>query len=445
MKGFDAAALEDMLALLHDEKLIKFVQEHLHEYRYRDEFLEEPMPQGVDPAFLWELVSFVRRMTGRPTVRELGEGSDAQPIGNQSFWTATPDMIARLNDIVSRSNPSSHLSLSLARMGSRPAVQQLVLEELEAAAYRDGVGIEREQLREVVFDGRVPEAPEEQLFANMRALMDELETLARKPASVELFLAMHERLAEGTQMLRAEANLSPTPKAAVVIRSQDELFASIVRGCENPCAWGPHPLFGILLNADTAWVTPSFSHFNGLMELPIRWRSYHAIGVPALCWVPLSKMRLDWERQLVGPPEVPMRYGEALVTSSFGVDSTPYSQQIVRFLDAGLDRLERIVARIEKADTRCKQAVAQDGRLTLRQKQLLADLVDDPSRVIDVGSYKRRFDIAASTARGDLTHLVSLNYLLTEFSAKKQVFRLRPSLALDLANHKAVSTPASNA
>ena len=150
MKGFaDAAALESALALLHDAELMEFVQEHQHNYLYRADFMKEPMPGDADPALMWELVSFVRRMAGRPTVRELNK---SQPIGRQCFWTATPEMIAGLNDIVSRSNPSAQLTQSLARLSTRPAIQQLALEELEAAGYRDGVDVEHEELREIVCD-----------------------------------------------------------------------------------------------------------------------------------------------------------------------------------------------------------------------------------------------------------------------------------------------------
>lgn len=442
MKGFaDAAALESALALLHDAELMEFVQEHQHNYLYRADFMKEPMPGDADPALMWELVSFVRRMAGRPIVRELNK---SQPIGRQCFWTATPEMIAGLNDIVSRSNPSAQLTQSLARLSTRPAIQQLALEELEAAGYRDGVDVEHEELREIVCDKRAPETPEERLFANARELIEEIEELASEPFNVELIAYMHERLALDTKGLRVEPRPSPAPKTSVPSPPSDQLLESIVAGCENPCLWGPHPLFGALINADTIWVTPAFERFNGLMELLIRWRSYYAIGVPALRFVPLSKMRLDWERRLVGPPDAPMRYGEALVVSSFGVDSTPYSQQMIHFLDRGLNRLERIVARTEEIGERCKHLIFEDRRLTLRQKQLLADLVDNPLLVVDVGMYEKRFDIAASTARADLTRLVSLNFLLTEFSAKKQVFWLRPDISRVLASRSAASTPASS-
>lgn len=119
------------------------------------------------------------------------------------------EMIAGLNDIVSRSNPSAQLTQSLARLSTRPAIQQLALEELEAAGYRDGVDVEHEELREIVCDKRAPETPEERLFANARELIEEIEELASEPFNVELIAYMHERLALDTKGLRVEPRPSP--------------------------------------------------------------------------------------------------------------------------------------------------------------------------------------------------------------------------------------------
>lgn len=431
MTEYHTADTERFLALLHNKDVLEFIQKHQHTYCYREEFMEKAMPAGLNAAFMWELMSCARRLAGRPLVME--SGNKSLPLHNQSFWTATPDMITGLNDIVSRCHTLSGLSLSLERLKTRSSVQHLVLEELEAAAYRDGIYIEHESVRELLCDDRPPETPEEQLLTNALSLMHNIKSYAAQPISIEMLLNMQTLLRKDAELAQSSSPyLPPTPRMTTAPPDRSKTLASIVKGCENPCQWGPHPLFGVLMNADLIWITQPFSQFNGLMEVLIRWRSYYEIGIPALRFVPLSKMRLDWERRLVGPPEAPMRFGEALVESSFGVDSTPYIQQIISFLEAGLKRVERIVGRIDEADARCKNFIAQDGRLTLRQKQLLISMVDDPDLVIDVGSYEKRFDIATSTARNDLTNLVHLNLLLTGFHGKKQLFWPRPDLVRTL-------------
>ncbi|WP_270297751.1 hypothetical protein [Eggerthella sinensis] len=427
MTEFDAATTESILALLSDEDFMAFIQEHQHEYSYRESFLRTHMPCGLDPAFVWEFLSFMRRMAGKPLVRETN-ADGIVPLSNHSFWTATPDMIAGLNDIVTRTNPSAKLSRSLDRLGNRSAVQQLVLEELEAAAFRDGIDIERDRIREIVCEEYQPACAEERLFANFVAISRRIGEKAEEPPSIETFANLHESLQEGAEGLEPVPFHAPAPRMSTPKSSPEDTLASVAKGCKRPCQWGPHPLFGILLNADIIWVRSPFVRFNGLMELLIRWRSFHAIGVPALRFVPLSSMRLTWERRLIEPPEAPMRYGEALVASAFGIDSTPYIQQIIQLLGSGLDRLERIVQRVEASDERCKRMIEEDGRLGLRQKNLLHDMIDDPTLIIDVSSYERRFDIATSTARTDLTRLVSLNLLFTEFRNNKQFFWLRPDI-----------------
>lgn len=424
MAHFDTAELERFLELLDDEGFMAFVQEHQHIYCYRNDFVQGRMPNDLDPEFMWEFVSFVRRMAGKPLVRESGPNGHVPP-NRQSFWVTTPAVIAGLNDVVRRCSSSSQLSLSLFRLRARPAIQQLVIEELDAAAFRDGVRIERETLRELLCEGRQPETAEERLIANAISLAQDAEAHFSEPASAELFRHLNDHLQDGIGTIELRPYSPPTPHMSIALPEKAGILEFIAHSCESPCSWGPHPLFDVLLNADSIWATAPFERFTGLTEMPIRWRSYHAVGVPALCFVPLSRMRLDWERRLIEPPEAPMRFGEAIVESRFGVDSTPYIQQIIQFLNAGLERVERIVSHIDEVDERCKQLIAQDGRLTLRQKQLLADLVDDPARMVDVASYKKRFDIATSTARSDLVRLVALNLLSTEFQNKKQRFWLR--------------------
>lgn len=431
MSTLSPAVQESFLELLHNIEIIRFAQEEMYTYRYRDEFCAMPMPDDIDPEFMWEFVSFLRCMTGKPSVRAMVEGGAAS-LSEHSTWTTTPDMFATLNDIVSRANRCSQLWLLLEQLQKRPSAQQLIVEELEAAAFRDGIILERETLRELVCENRPPCSNEEQVLSNTLSLVRDLDTLATEPPSVELFHHLYSRLEQGVESLSLVPYRQPCALPVAHTQTKREALEGVVKGSLVSCSWGPHPLIDTILNADVLWMMHPFEQFNGILEVLIRWRSYYAVGVPALCFVPLSKMRLDWERRLIGSPEAPMRFGEALVVSSFGMDSTPYIQQIINFLDRGLDRLTRIVNRIDEADAHCKKIIAQDCRLTLRQKQLLEAMIDNPDLIIDVSTYESRFDVVASTARNDLTRLVSLNLLFSEFKNKKQLFWARPDMARNL-------------
>ena len=429
--ALDGETARQITGLLHDPEFVAFMQEapedYLHHVRPED-FEGKLLPHGMDATLAWEFVSFARRMAGRPTVAEINAEAHL-PLDRHSFWTMSTGVVARFSEIANRSTSSSALWSRLEALQNRPRALAAIVEELHAASLRDGLGLEYEDVRRLVVEGAAPVSDEEHVLANALAIIGDLAHLAEEQPSAALLESLYARLAKGAENLRPTPYRSPEPAISPALtKSSADTIETIVRQSAYPHSWGIHPLFDVLIIADTIWLRPPFDRFNGMMEVIVRWMSYERIGTPTLRFVPLSKIRLDWERRLIGPPEAPMRFGEALSISSFGADSTPYLLQITKFLLQGLEHLERAVERIEHQNARCKHLVEGDGRFTLRQKQVLCELIDDPTRSLDVREYETRFDVAPSTARSDLTKLVSTHCLMTEFHGKKQVFWIRPDI-----------------
>ena len=197
-------------------------------------------------------------------------------------------------------------------------------------------------------------------------------------------------------------------------------------------SWGTSPVLSVIINADMVWEHAPFAVCNGLMEVLLRTAAWGMFGLSALRFVPLSHMRLDWERDLTDARQTPFRRGEALVLSDFGVDSTPYLIQMVEFLKLGVDRLEGLVEKIEQSDCSAKGAIEVDGRFNHRQRDILKAMVDDPELETDVHDYQTRYDVVTTTARADLNRLVSLRLLLDEFRGRRQVFWARPDMRENL-------------
>ena len=189
--------------------------------------------------------------------------------------------------------------------------------------------------------------------------------------------------------------------------------------------WGPHIFFDMIMNADIFWEMCPFGQFDGLMELVVWHYSCFYHHVPTLRFVPLSKMRLDWELELVSKGSSVFKHGTAIVESRYGLDCTPYLQVMTGLLERGVERLQVIAMRVREADEAHKQIVSADGRLTLRQKSFLLDLMDDPGRGFVLADYQHQFDIALSTARADVEGLVSMRWLDDGFEGKRRVYRLR--------------------
>lgn len=425
------AALAELLA---NGEVLAFVQEAAVDYRPRAEFDTMEIPAGIDHETAWGLVSFVRRMSGVPAVRTQlpFEGSS---LCDRAFWTATPRVNACLNDIVARTHAHSTLTLALARYGERREVLQLVVEELAAAAHRDGLTrVDYEAVRSLVLEGRRPENDDERLVYRSWTIFRELSRDALGEITRPVIEDLFGRLVGGVDCSGYVPYDPPHPPDSSIVTHPDpqEALDGIVANYRDYTSWGTSPVLSVIINADMVWEHAPFAACNGLMEVLLRTAAWGMYGLPALCFVPLSHMRLDWERDLTDVRQTPFRCGEALVLSDFGVDSTPYLIQTVEFLKSGVDRLEGLAGKIEQGDCSAKAAIDADGRLNHRQRDILKAMVDEPKLEIDVHDYQMRYDVVTTTARADLNRLVSLRLLLDEFRGRRQVFWVRPDMRENL-------------
>lgn len=79
---------------------------------------------------------------------------------------------------------------------------------------------------------------------------------------------------------------------------------------------------------------------------------------------------------------------------------------------------------LARIDRKRKDDINSDARLSHRQKELLVNMITNPTARTDIGAYAHRFECAASTARDDLNRLVDLRYCSAAYQGKKQVFWL---------------------
>lgn len=412
----------DLINLLHNERFMIFMQETPYKYQHKEDFLAQPMPCNIDPEFMWELVSFQRRLTGHPSVQELSLSE------RKNYWSATPNVLISLNNIVSRTNLSSTLWSSLKILMKRRELLQPLVEDFSAAAFRDGLDLDYETVRALIHQDRTPSTNNEKILFDAFDIFQNSGEYVQNDFNEELFQTILKKITYGKQTDDLSPYLSPNaPDPSLFYpRTIEEKKKELAENYSNSFAWGIHPLFGSLMSSDIIWEERPFEPLNGLMEVILRSIALSKIGIPALSFVPLSKIRLNWEQGIISPPQVPFPYGKAIVESSFGIDSTPYLQQITAFLEEGLEKLESLVSKAEEQVNQQKSLISEDCRLNHRQKQLLVEMIDDPELTIDIGEFQDYFEVAGSTAREDLLKLISLNFLSSEFQGKKQVFWARP-------------------
>ncbi len=188
---------------------------------------------------MWEFVSFLRRMTGRPLVRD-SVPTDGESLCDLNFWHATPSMMASLNDIVGRAGACSRLSGVLPSLVDRVCVSQLVAEELASAAYRDGLAVTYEDVRAIVCDRQEGESFDGRIVANAYRIFSNIARYDGCPLGVEFFRKIEVDLFDGIP----EIDLAPYRPACTSIhvmypdRSKDKALDELERNGRDGCAWG---------------------------------------------------------------------------------------------------------------------------------------------------------------------------------------------------------------
>lgn len=427
----NSSTFAEISELIHDEQLMAFVQEKAWNYEPQADFMAGPMPCGLAPEAAWELVSFVRRMGGWPPVRSQMPRAGKSLAPGLAFQTMPPTVEQAVSDLSARCDRRSRLWDALDPLMRHRRIVAPLIEDLMAGVEREGFSLSYETVRALVLGAREPQGYEERIVANTAVLLQSPCETAAAPTA-EVLHELHESIVRGTEAAgAAPARSAHAPAAAAPESSQPEAFVlrrvsfeELAREIGQEGQWGAHPLPGVIMNAGILWNSMTAGPANAFLEIVLRRRALVRIGLPVLAWVPLSWLRLAWERGTSPELLEPFRYGEAFLVSEFGLDCTPYLIQMLAMMEHYVDRLEEEARVLDAADTARRKAVNRDARLSHRQKELLADLIADPTARTDVGAYARRFDCAVSTARDDLNRLVDLRYCSTTYQGKKQVFWL---------------------
>lgn len=411
---------DGLVELLHNREVVSFVQQAMA--AYGDDAPRPPEP--LDDELARELVSFARRVAGRPTLAQLdGRPEEAGPAG---YWYVSPETDARLRALEEKARALGDAH-TVAQLLALDEVRARVADDLGVAASRDGLATDRESLRSVVVGNRAPaDGAERFLRAAFEELRGLLDAHARLPFTAASLFCLHGRLSR----LAEECGAAPGPVPARWPAESPFTFSPTPLGPGSLAApvgafetMGADPLCALYMVSDSIWECRPFPSWNGLMEVLARAMAFSARGLPVLALVPFSRLRLDWECGLSGCPQQ-FSYGNALVMDAHGVDSTPCLLQVIAMFEEGMRRLEASVAAHDRSTAARLDAVEADQRLNLRQRQFLREVLSTGETAADVHGYGKCFDVALTTARSDLNQLVALGWLRAEYEGKRQVFVL---------------------
>lgn len=409
---------------LRDPAVMAFVRSAVEVAEPYEAFCGRPLPSGLSREDAWELVTFSRRLSGWPSVM----GDPADPLGG-SYWTVPCSIVPHLVDTVQKTGASSRLWEELRRLERQPVVTRVLLEDVQAACLRDGLDVEYERLRAVVVHGEAPLLPEERVVSNLVGLVRDLPGSRRDTGSLSGLIGtaiVPGLLQDVDEMPGRSRLLSPSAVDPRLLELPAEVrMRNLADILDRPDTWGDFAFLGQIMASESFFELLPLERGNALVELVVRHVGFARLGVPALGYAPLSKIRLDWELGTLPPAEVFASHGKALVSTPFGTDSTWALCQYAVFFDRWLARMERDLAQAREEHAAWEERVDADQRLNLRQRELLKTLGENPSGSVDVRGYEGRFGVAMSTANTDLAKLAALGYLEGSYEGKRQVYRLR--------------------
>lgn len=402
-----------------DTRLLAFVQSMIGEYLPYEKFLACAESLGLDGQKAWRLITYARRVTGFPRLPLDGE----RAVSGDSFWTMPPVIFEAIEVISSRASAASHLWSVIEPLAHRRQFLQPIVEDIAAAAIRDGFSIGYEEARRIIVDGATPCTNTETIIAHTWEVMQHIPPEGAFWHADDFARALRHITSDASELPDTAAS-AVNPITWLLDRDNhphdDELL-------ESSRLWGTHPLFNLLMQSEMLWSQQHFPACNTLLEVAARTSSARAMGLPLLQLVPLSQLRFNWEHGIASGALPDFPYGRAVLMTEFGTDCTPSLLQDVSMIVASLDGLERTARAMERTLTEANERIGADFRLNHRQQDLLRSLLANPALAMDVETYRRRFDVALTTARDDLNRLVALQWCTTAYEGKRQVFWLSPS------------------
>lgn len=414
LQDAEAASAKDI-----DARLLAFVQSMVGEYLPREAFLAQAESLDLDAEKGWRLTTFARRVTGFPPL-PLDGGS---PTSGDSFWTMPPAIFEALEVISSRASAASRLWSVINPLAHRRQFLQPIVEDLVAAAARDGFSIGYEEARHIIVDDAPPRSNAAAIVAHTWEVLQNIPLEGAFWDTDDFAQALRHITSDMEDLPGATTN-AVSPIAWLLDREDHSNDDKLL---ESSRLWGTHPLFRLLMQSEMLWSQQCFPICNTLLEVVARTSLARATGLPLLQLTPLSQRRFNWEHGITSGALPDFPYGRAVLMTEFGVDCTPSLLQDVSMIVASLDELEETASAMERTLTEASERISADFRLNHRQQDLLRSLLADPTLAMDVETYRRRFDVALTTARDDLNRLVALQWCTTAYEGKRQVFWLSPS------------------
>lgn len=393
-----------------------------------DEVRYRKAPNGLTRRQWWLSLATARR-AARNELPLLGRGG-------QAFWFCEtgplPGFLKRWDAAVSSHNVHRDLGLQDAERNQLRVSSQM--SESIQSSRLEGANTTREVALEMLRDGRRPRDYGEHMIANNYAAMELISkwTTEQEPFDIDHILEVHRVVTDGT--LRADdvgrLQNPGDPRVYVVSRGGEivhtpppasELPERMQRLCdfENqlPEASDLHHLLKAILVHFMIGYDHPFADGNGRTARALFYWSLLRSGIWISHYLPISEFLLA----------APGQYSRAYqFVHADGNDVTHFLLHQLDVVERSVERLDSHVRGIRSRMEDAREATGLESGLNQRQSDLLAELLNDPTRYITIARYRRTNDVSYAVSHGDLADLVERGLLERERVGRRLQFRPAP-------------------
>jgi len=407
--------------ILQDDSIHQDVAEFNRRYLYWDELkyrVEDPERRKA----IWTLMKFLRIMRYERI-------SIAKHNMTYSF---IPEIVKGLHAIDRYLSGTIQIHNKTIRMEHSYIINSL-MEEAIASSILEGAATTRRAAKEMLRKGRKPKNHAEQMILNNYEVMRFIREKRDVPLSKELILEIHRIVTKGT-IDEAYVGKFRTDNEVVVVDPGDGTVFhtppdhSTIEGfIEQFCKFanrkeeGPdraagdfiHPVIkGIILHYLIGYFHP-FNDGNGRTARSIFYWYVLSQGYWLFEYMAISRILLKSKK----------KYGLAyLYTEYDGNDLTYFLKYNISCILQALDDLLEYLERKQSEQNATNAIIAKIRDINPRQATILRYMMEHSDEFFTIKQISQMFDVVYQTARTDLLHLVSLEYMIMEQRGREFMF-----------------------
>lgn len=384
------------------------------------EFSKLPMPPGCRPEDLWHIFFSLEKAIGYSGV--------AQPwfkgIECEESWFFLPKSSQRnLFELGTIAGANTHVNeFVLNASPQNPILSAGVVDEIESLARRDGLSLTRGAIEGIWYGMRTPRNTHEAIIENLARAFGKVRQLAARSFSRLVIEDAHELIVGDYSTL----DLRPQSHFDEDVYRKDRLgdpsfvsdqIDSLVTNARAANDFNEVVIASILLS-NNLWDLPYVTSLRALTEYLVRQVYFNGRGLPALGYVPFSKLEEVGSNRYLR-----MHERESRIDTRLGINCTwLISGQIKAYLD-GARMLETAIREHEHQEEDVKRWLEGLPYINARQQDFACMALSSPSGRYKIADYMKRYKVAYATAYSDLFSLVKMGILSCSRESRAHVFQ----------------------